>query len=734
MAENVTEKLLKTRIQLRYDSLENWTSKNPDLKKGEVAIAYLPPKVEGKVPDAVPETASAVLMKVGPGQFNALPWMSALAADVYEWAKKNEVKIAVENEGNAITGAEIKDGFLTFTKGTKFATKAELDAAVEAFGGDLSAITDNDHRYSFAITEGKLVITAVNYVNGEAGESAPVASLDFVAPDELTNVLTNYYTKEEADAKFVAKGDINTKDSAGLVAKGSEGISNTGSRGMVWGTDKEGNPGWKDPIIDGLIALAPQTTGGVTWASYEDHELSASARGQVYINHAEVAGTAKNAATLEDKTLGLGEKIAVFEPLYDKYGHIKSTEKVEFTLPTATDVAGVKVDNAGHADTAGNATHAETAGSADQAAVATKTVAPLTVVIGGETKNHFGDTQTSIDVDAAVAAGVAEAKKYADDNDANTEYHVEYDSANKKIKLVAGADASKMEIPTDDFIKDGMIQSVEIKDNNLVITWNADAENNVTNIPLTELVDVMTGVDGTTIKVDVSADDKISAEVKTGSLKDGHIASDAAIAKGKLATDVQTSLGKADTAVQPGDIGTMAAENAADYTKIGTMDDVNGQLTAWGLMNKILTKADRVTGATAGNFAGLDENGNLTDSGKKAADFEVAGAAAAVKEELIGHPSDQGTQGALTLYGIKQYVEFAAGFEGEAAKNYADSLASNYATSAQGDKADTAVQTITPVAGNGLKATKTGTDVSLDWDETITFVFNCGDASGNPLA
>ena len=36
-------------------------------------------------------------------------------------------------------------------------------------------------------------------------------------------------------------------------------------------------------------------------------------------------------------------------------------------------------------------------------------------------------------------------------------------------------------------------------------------------------------------------------------------------------------------------------------------------------------KADKVTGATAGNFAGLDEGGNLTDSGKKAADFATAG-------------------------------------------------------------------------------------------------------------
>lgn len=35
-------------------------------------------------------------------------------------------------------------------------------------------------------------------------------------------------------------------------------------------------------------------------------------------------------------------------------------------------------------------------------------------------------------------------------------------------------------------------------------------------------------------------------------------------------------------------------------------------------------KADKVENATNGNFAGLDANGNLTDSGKKAADFATA--------------------------------------------------------------------------------------------------------------
>lgn len=33
------------------------------------------------------------------------------------------------------------------------------------------------------------------------------------------------------------------------------------------------------------------------------------------------------------------------------------------------------------------------------------------------------------------------------------------------------------------------------------------------------------------------------------------------------------------------------------------------------------SKADKVTGATSGNFAALDSNGNLTDSGHKHSDY-----------------------------------------------------------------------------------------------------------------
>lgn len=89
------EKILNTRISLKYDTLITWqssafngTDKNKYLKKGEVAIVTLAPNKETN------PTATAnqhpLLMKVGTGdhKFDDLPWVSGLAADVYAWAKK----------------------------------------------------------------------------------------------------------------------------------------------------------------------------------------------------------------------------------------------------------------------------------------------------------------------------------------------------------------------------------------------------------------------------------------------------------------------------------------------------------------------------------------------------------------------------------------------------------------------------------------------------------------------
>ena len=63
-----------------------------------------------------------------------------------------------------------------------------------------------------------------------------------------------------------------------------------------------------------------------------------------------------------------------------------------------------------------------------------------------------------------------------------------------------------------------------------------------------------------------------------------------------------------------------------------------------------------------------------------------------------------------------------------AAKAYADGLAGNYATAAQGVKADSALQSI--AAGTGLKvSTKADNSQTIDIDEDVVFIFECGDAS-----
>ena len=57
---------------------------------------------------------------------------------------------------------------------------------------------------------------------------------------------------------------------------------------------------------------------------------------------------------------------------------------------------------------------------------------------------------------------------------------------------------------------------------------------------------------------------------------------------------------------------------------------------------------------------------------------------------------------------------------------HANGLAGNYATAAQGAKADTALQEITTTANNGLKVTNKN---QIDIDTSVVFVFNCGSST-----
>ena len=119
----MAEKILNTKIQQRYDTLENWESNNPVLLKGEIAL------VEVSSNNNLVHNAPTVLMKVGDGEstFSELEYSSSLASDVYSWAKNstkptytsNEIDIPLVSNGDNIDYTT--QGIVPMTGANRFA-------------------------------------------------------------------------------------------------------------------------------------------------------------------------------------------------------------------------------------------------------------------------------------------------------------------------------------------------------------------------------------------------------------------------------------------------------------------------------------------------------------------------------------------------------------------------------------------------------------------------------------
>lgn len=155
MAE--TTKTLKTRIQLKYDTLANWNAVASTFvpNKGEVCFVEIP------TGDATATTAPTVLFKVGDGTttWGALKWGSALAADVYAWAKAaNKPSYTASEVGvneTAFPGLK-KTGTITGIKmnGVSKGTSGVVDLG--------TVITDVSGKQDQAISVDGITATTVN--------------------------------------------------------------------------------------------------------------------------------------------------------------------------------------------------------------------------------------------------------------------------------------------------------------------------------------------------------------------------------------------------------------------------------------------------------------------------------------------------------------------------------------------------------------------------------------------
>lgn len=125
------EKILNARFALKIDTYANWTDET--LGEGKGALCVLKHGEVGfcEIPSGNTEatTAPTILFKVGDGTspFKSLKWASALAADVYAWAKKGTPDwndfpalplTVVDNETDQfITYFEYADNTLTIHRG-----------------------------------------------------------------------------------------------------------------------------------------------------------------------------------------------------------------------------------------------------------------------------------------------------------------------------------------------------------------------------------------------------------------------------------------------------------------------------------------------------------------------------------------------------------------------------------------------------------------------------------------
>ena len=193
-------KVFQTRIQLKYDTYKNWSTNNPVLKAGEMAIATVAAGEQSMT------NLPNIVLKVGDGtsHYNDLKFVSALAADVHGWAKAETKPVYDASE---ITGLQ------------KFITD--------------NSDFDTDTQYRLVAVSGatyKYQLQSRTYANGAWGEWANVDDqiIDFSGADTRLKSLEDTVaglTGDSGGIQDAITAAINGLDSTKNQAAGADGLA-----------------------------------------------------------------------------------------------------------------------------------------------------------------------------------------------------------------------------------------------------------------------------------------------------------------------------------------------------------------------------------------------------------------------------------------------------------------------------------------------------------------------------
>lgn len=193
------EKLINTRIALKIDTFENWSNdKLGDgkgaklvLKRGEIGLCEIPSG------NAAATTAPTVLFKVGDGAtpFGELKWASALAADVYSWAKKSEEEFKT---------------WLSTTAG--FATDAEVKTITDGLSSNINKV----EAYFDENGKAKTALDAEKLGGVEASKYAKLTDVEAASHDHTNKTVLDGITAAKVAAWDAA--EQNAKDYTDILA------------------------------------------------------------------------------------------------------------------------------------------------------------------------------------------------------------------------------------------------------------------------------------------------------------------------------------------------------------------------------------------------------------------------------------------------------------------------------------------------------------------------------------
>ena len=203
---------IKTRIQLKYDTLAAWNGLSDDkiLKAGEVAAVAIPENTTTDGNGKVITTAPTTLFKVGDGKstFKALPWLSALAADVHAWAKDDWDTFIAKVDAALSTGsvAYLKVTDFDAFKSTTIGTITDELTATTVFGkiAELEDIADAADTLSKA---NKTALETLNGADTVAGSVAAQVKVAAEAAEAAQGRADEAFDKAEANAKAISKLD-----------------------------------------------------------------------------------------------------------------------------------------------------------------------------------------------------------------------------------------------------------------------------------------------------------------------------------------------------------------------------------------------------------------------------------------------------------------------------------------------------------------------------------------------